>query len=259
MAKFSPQYNPHKVTAQLRASLYVTFWVIFLVSGLPSVCSQLEKHPNLKEALDIVNIVSISLFFVLEIIIEYIMFPLSEQKRRDDFIDNSLGSKFSPSNSVDYYDNEELQAGLYKVATNLFENTFFTYSLIKELTIRKIIIPAAILLAVFVFAYYGFQKDPVSLTILQVLFSANVLGNLIKHLILLNRLAVIQDNWVTLFQNQEFKFKVNDFRAQVFRNWLQYETLLSRMQPDIPGGLFIRKNSSLTEEWVKIKTKYKIA
>ncbi|MDI1355733.1 MAG: hypothetical protein PSX36_12500 [bacterium] len=258
MARFAPQYNPHKVTAQIRAIIDFTFWIVFSLSILPFVCKWCEQNSEMKEVLSILNIISILLFFVLEIIVDFILFPQSEQKRRDDFIDNSFGSKFSPANSVEYYDNEELQQGLYKTSTNLFQNSFFTYSLIKELTLSKIIFPSIVLVAVFVFAFFGFEKTPISVTILQVLFSANVLGNLIKHLILLNKLAAIQDGWVSIFQNENFKSDTNKYHASIYRYWLQYEALLSRIQPNIPEKVFKSKNALLTEEWIKIKTKYQI-
>jgi len=258
MAKFAPQYNPHKVTAQIRAVIGLVFWLVFILSLLPFLVSRIENNHLVKEILGIINIISILLFFTLEIVVEFILFPQSEQKRRDDFIDNSFGSKFSPANSIEYYDNEEIGHGLYKAATNLFENTFFTYSLVKEQTLRKIVFPSIVLIAVFVFAYFGFSKTPISVTILQLLFSANVLGNLIKHLILLNKVSAIQDNWVSLFQDQNFKSNPTKFQANIYRYWLQYETMLSRIQPDISTKLFNKKNESLTQEWNKIKSKYQI-
>ena len=257
MAKFAPQYNPHKLTFQIRIVLGIVFWGIFVLAALPTLFDCFTRDP-FKGPLDVINIACLLLFFALEIIVEYLLYPQAEQKRKDDFIDNSFGSKFSPANSIEYYDNEELQSGLYRAAANLFQNVFFTYNLVKESTIQRIVIPTTVTITIFVFAYYGFKTTPVSITILQILFSSYVLGNLIKHLLLLNRLNVIQDNWIELFQIPDFKTLPNKYQASIYRCWLQYETLLSRIQPDIPERVFKRKNGFLTEEWKKIKSKYQI-
>ena len=210
------------------------------------------------QSFNILNIIGITAFFLTEILIDYIFLPQADSKRRDDFIDNSFGSKFSPKNSVGYYDNDEIGKGLYKTSVNLFENCFFTFSLAKIITTRKIIIPILMVLAMAIFAYYGFKEVPFTLSILQALFSANILGLLIKHLILLNRLSAIQDSWIGLFQIEEFKKEPFKYQANIYRYWLQYETLHSKINAGIPDSVFKKNNKFLTDEWETIKTKYNI-
>ena len=258
MARFSPQYNPHKVTAQVRSFNAWIFWIVLLLSSLPIFFKSVSDSELCKTWLNIINIISILLFFILEIIVEFVLFPQSEQKRRDDFIDNSFGSRFSSANSVDYYNNDNVGIGLYKASGNLFENAFFTYSIVKLLTVRKIILPAIVLLSVWVMAYFGFNEVPLALSVLQVLFSANVLGNLIKHLILLNKVSSIYECWVSVFQISDFKTNTLNHQAQIYRNWLNYETILSRIQPDSPDKFFKKHNPRLTQEWETMKSKYGI-
>lgn len=258
MATFSPQYNPHKVTAMVRLVNDWIFWIVFVLAFVPICFHDFCETELVKSILNVINVISILLFFTLEIVVEYILFPQSEQKRRDDFLDNSFGSKFSTANSIDYYDNENLSHGLFKASSNLFENAFFTYSLIKALTFRKIIIPAIALTSVWAMAYFGFQRVPIALSVLQILFSANVLGNLVKHLILLNKVSNIQDNWITTFQIEDFKTHTLKYQSNIYRNWLNYEAILSRIQPDISDSIFKKHNTRLSAEWEQIKTKYSI-
>lgn len=259
MATFSPQYNPHKITATVRTVNDWVFWFVFILAFAPICFHDFCETEMVKSILNVVNVISILLFFTLEIVVEFILFPQSEQKRRDDFLDNSFGSKFSTANSIDYYNNENLSQGLFKAASNLFENSFFTYSLVKALTFRKIIIPAIVLTSVWAMAYFGFKTVPVALSVLQILFSANVLGNLVKHLILLNKVSTIQDNWITTFQIADFKKQTLNYQSNIYRNWLNYEAILSRIQPDISDSFFKKHNPRLTKEWEQIKTKYAIS
>lgn len=258
MAKFSPQYNPHKLTAAVRSANDWIFWIVFILAFAPICFHEFCETNLVKSILNVVNVISILLFFTLEMVVEFILFPQSEQKRRDDFLDNAFGSKFSTANSIDYYNNENIGQGLFKASSNLFENAFFTYSLVKHLTFRKIIIPAFVLISVWVMAYFGFQKVPAALSILQILFSANVLGNLVKHLILLNRVSAIQDNWISTFQIPDFKTQTSKYQSNIYRNWLNYESILSRIQPDISDFFFKKYNPRLTQEWECMKSKYDI-
>ncbi|MFM2223800.1 MAG: hypothetical protein RJA07_2 [Bacteroidota bacterium] len=258
MAKFSPQYNPHKITATTRCFIEYAFYTVFILSILYEVVPFPKILEPLKDFIAVVNTISIFVFFGLEIIVEYFLYPQSEQRRRDDFIDNSFGSNFSIVNSIEYYDNEEIKKGLYKSASNLFENCFFTYSLSKVITVRRIILPVIILISVLVCAFYGFKNNSIAQPILQILFSANMLGLLIKHLIFLNRLNSILDFWVVLFQNPDFKVNSNKYEATIYRNWLTYETLLSRIQPNISQKVFDEMNPILTTEWNNMKITYNI-
>lgn len=258
MARFSPQYNPHKITATVRSVNDWVFWIVFVLAFAPICLRDFCEIEIVKSILNVINVISILLFFTLEIVVEFILFPQSEQKRRDDFLDNSFGSKFSTANSVDYYSNDSIAQGLFKAASNLFENSFFTYSLIKAMTFRKIIIPAIVLCSVWAMAYFGFQRVPFALSVLQLLFSANVLGNLVKHLILLNKVSTIQDSWITTFQIDDFKTQTLKYQSNIYRNWLNYEAILCRIQPDISDSFFKKHNTRLTAEWDQIKINYSI-
>lgn len=258
MAQFAPQYNLFVIINKIRTGITYIFWIIFALSITPAILKMLDVSMTIDDLLNTINIIFIALFFVLEIVVEYIMVPQADSKRRDDFIDNSFGSTFSTNASVDYFDTDEVKQGLYKAASNLFENCFFTYSLAKAITIKKTVLPALVLLSIAVFAYYGFKQVPFGLSLLQALFSANLLGELIKHFILMARLHTIHDAWITLFQHGDFKSDTNKYQTSIYRYWLQYETLHSRIQAGIPDNVFNKLNPRLTQEWNNIKTRYNI-
>jgi hypothetical protein len=259
MATFAPQFDLFKIINRLSKTGQIVFWIILGLSTLPLICNEFCLKNNLSDTINILNIIGISLFFFLELINEFILIPQADNKRRDDFIDNSFGSKFSPNNSIGYYDNDEINNGLYKAAVNLFENCFFTYSLVKVTTISKIITPTIMLFLTIVLAFYGFKQVPFALSVLQALFSANILGMLIKHFILLNKLSSIQDTWILLFQNTDLKTDTVKYQTHIYKYWLQYETLHSKINAGIPDKVFTKNNPILTTEWATLKQKYNIA
>ncbi|MES2382162.1 MAG: hypothetical protein V4538_14040 [Bacteroidota bacterium] len=258
MANFAPQYDLFKISNKLSAIGLYVFWIILILSCIPLICNNFCVKHNLIDTLNILNIIGISLFFCTELINEFILIPEADNKRRDDFIDNSFGSKFSTNNSIGYYDNDEINKGLYKAAVNLFENCFFTYSLVKSKTISKIILPIIIFIVLILLAFYGFKQVPIALTILQGIFSANILGQVIKHFILFNKLSSIQDSWILLFQNNDLKSDTIKYQSHIYKYWLHYETLHSKINAGISDKFFIKHNLSLIEAWKKLKHKYNI-
>lgn len=259
MANFAPQYNLYKSIGTIRKISNCTFWLILVLSVLPVALNKFCSDHNLMHLVNILNMIGITIYFILEIVIEYILLPIADSKRRDDFIDNSFGSMIATNASIGYYDNDDLNPGLYKVAVNLFENCYFTYALIRIMTTRKIVTPSVMLLLIGTIAYYGFKEVPFALTILQTLFSTSILGELIKHMILINRLSNIQDAWVSLFHLEDLKNNTTQYQPQIYRYWLQYETLNSKINANIPEVVFQRNNPQLTKEWKKMKLRYKIS
>ncbi len=258
MAQFASHYNLFKIINVLRKFLSVIFWSVLAISIIPVILKYLRMDLNLEDPLNIINIIFLLIYFFIDIVIEYILIPQADGKRRDDFLDNSLGTNFSLQSSIGYFDNDEVSFGIYKVSVNLFQNCFFTYSLIKKITVGKIVLPLVVLVIISVFAYIGFKDSPIALSILQALFSATLLGGLIKHFIIMVRLNIIEASWVNLFQNPLFKSNPENFKHHIFKNWLNYESLHSKIPAEIPTKVYNKYNPQLTQDWINLKIRYNI-
>lgn len=258
MAQFTPQFSLYKTIGIIKTFGKAMFWVIFALSFCPILANKIVELKQLEDVVNIANIVLIILFFIQEIVVESILIPMAESRRRNDFMDNSFGSRYSPNNSVGYFDNDSVVHGKYKAAVNLFQNCFFTYSLLKIATPGRAIVPGLVFVVVAILACLGFNKVPFALSVLQILFSTNVLGSLIKHFVLLIQIGYIQENWISLFQRADFIPTNTSYENDILRNWLQYETLISRLPADISDRIFNKHNANLTTEWLQIKSTYRI-
>ena len=107
-------------------------------------------------------------------------------------------------------------------------------------------------------SWFGFRQAPFALSLLQVLFSAKLLGAVVKQLILMTRLDHIQDNLISLFQQQDFKQNSSRHEALVYRLWLKYEALHSTIPAEIPDKMYRELNPTLSIEWQNVKTLYNI-
>lgn len=215
-------------------------------------------YPTIIRYSNILNIISLIFYFSLEIIIDYHLFPLAEDLRKSDFIDNSWGTKNLLNNSNKYYDNDELGFGLYKTATNLFENVFFTYTISKSMSLKKISVSLILAIIIIVIAYYGFEQVPIAIPFMQVVFSTVILGDLFKHLVYVNRMKQVIEKWQSLFSNSDFKINPDNHRADVYKTWIFYESTLARTQLSLSNKIFELFNDKLTQEWEIIKIRYNI-
>jgi hypothetical protein len=49
-----------------------------------------------------------------------------------------------------------------------------------------------------------------------------------------------------------------EYEIYIYRYWLKYETLISKINPDISTKTFAKSNTILTKEWEDIKIKHNI-
>jgi len=258
MALIAPQYNDHKFINKLRLINTRIFYLIFGCSLLPIVIQYFPAVSRFATIVNIVNITSLIAYFALDFIIEYHLYPLAEDARKVDFIDNSWGTKNSLQNSVLYYDNDELKYGLYKMASNLFQNVFFSYNVSRAMRKSKYGLNIMFTIIILIIACYGFNNVPIAIPLLQVVFSSVILGDLLKHIVLINRLKQVLEKWQGLFQDEEFKDNPDKYRAQVYSIWLYYESTLARTQVSLSEAKFNELNQKLTHDWFEIKKKYLI-
>jgi len=258
MAQSAPQYPLWKIIGKMKLAIMVLFWLIFALSVVPLLLKSYMPSVDCDDVVNVLNIVSLSLFFILDTAVDFVLTPMADASRRDDFIDNAFGSTFSTNPSIDYYTNNHLSQGIYKGAANLFESCFFTYSLAKKIIYKRVITTTVILLLVGACCWYGFKQVAFALSLLQVLFSAKLLGSVIKQFILLTRLDHIQDNLINLFQQPDFKQNPSTYTPHVYRLWLRYESLHSTIPADIPDRTYKEFNRALSTDWENIKARYNI-
>lgn len=205
------------------------------------------------------NIVCLIVYFIIDSIVEYVLFPNAEDIRKSDFISNSWGIITTSKPSEQYYSNDEINFGLYKMTLNLFENSFFSYNVSKSMLLKKIIITSFFAVLIIVISYYGFKSVPIAIPLLQVIFSTMILGDLIKLLIFINRVKRVFDNWELLFIHNDFAKDTSKYQSEIYKNWLYYESTLARTQITLSNAKFNELNQRLSHEWNQIKAKFSIA
>lgn len=252
MALFSPQTDYFKVAANLKKAASISFFIIFSLSLLFTFF-------NSNTLINTLSILALILIFLFDIFIEYYR-EKGELNRRKDFIDNSFGTKLSINSSILYYDNEEICDGLYKALVNVFENSFFSLKITNKMKNQALCKNIIMLVLVVICAFYGFSNSSLALPILQLFLSKYFIEDILTLFKYNSKVEYIFQDIVRLFSNGLSKrtLTTNLTQATVIHILIEYEANIANSKLFLDTKIFNKLNSSLTNEWIKIKEKYSI-
>ena len=176
-------------------------------------------------------------------------------KRRLDWLDNSFQTNFSGKKSQNYFTNEKLSPGLYKLAVNCFENSYHTQFIISKMLSLIITQTIIIVLAFIVSAYFG-NREIIRL-FFELSLPAFLIQKLIKAIIYSSRIAEVHDKLKCLF-NDLMKHDFDGKTAEALRDIIEYETALSWASIPLSSKMFWKNKDKLAEDWSELKREYKI-
>lgn len=252
---YEVDYNTLGKWRKFRSILFIITMfcpIIFVIFEIFSIF----EIPNY---LQIIYIISLFLYYVVNIYTEIFLSPDVEWKRREGLIDNSFGSNLLEKNVKGYYSNDKISYGIYKMAINYWENCFFSLNISKEKT-NKIIIKNLILLVIVVlFAYYGFKNNKLGVQISQLLLSPLFLLELAYHLKFRSNLQKVHDEFKHLFSKIKDENIVKDekIKGEMLLICINYEVSLAyNKSSSIDSKIYEKLNEKLTKEWEEIKKRY---
>jgi hypothetical protein len=231
---------------------------VLLVSSIIIVLSFILREyfelDIINKWLEIINCFLIVGYTVVEIIVSNIFYEASKN-RRDDFIDNSIKTKFSEENSEKYYSNDEIDKGIYKMAVNGFENAFFTYRISREMLKNTWLINAPIAIIFLFLATVGYSN--ILILFIQLSLPVILINQALKQTLFVNRMKRVNENYRILFQDFISKKKKNK-EPKIIANVLEYETTLSWGGILFDTNIYNKLNDKLSIEWKKKKKRYNL-
>jgi hypothetical protein len=232
--------------------------VSILSISYPFVSNNFKSNTLLNSIVEYASYLAIISYYVTDITTEVFLYPATARLRRIGFIDNSLGAKFLSQESKNYFTNDVLKPGLYKLSVNCFENCYFTYNIAKEMTpavVTKSVIFSIVFLTT---AYIGLRGNILALPILQILLSALFITELVHHLTFVSRLRILKEKFEAHFNDTiKSKSKRNDPQHPILF-LLEYETTLAFNKAPLSDSVYKRLDPKLSADWEDIKRHYEI-
>ncbi|SER90622.1 hypothetical protein [Pedobacter rhizosphaerae] len=216
-----------------------------------------ESYPQFADYLSVIiaiNSMLIVCYIAFEMRANYI-FTKAEKQRKLQYLDNSFGTNFANSTVQNYFTQDQIQPGFYKLCVNCFENSFHTYNVVKAMQ-PKTYLKAAVVLVVFIFSASVGDKGVIRALIESILPLA-LIQDAIKTSIVITRLENIVENFRSFFNG----LKHSDFtnkEPEAMKYIIEYETTLAWASMPTDSDLFFKLQDELAGEWEEIKKSYQI-
>lgn len=258
--RFVPYEADYKLLAKWRRAGNILLVIVSILSvAVPYLSSYYNSQAILLDAFQFASYLAIIAYYITDVVAEVFLYPAASRKRRVGFIDNSLGSRFLNLETRNYYSNELLDPGPYKMSVNCFENCFFTYNIAATMT-SSVAAKCFLLSGVFfTAAYFGLQGNVIALPILQILLSTLFVTELVYHLAFVSRLRILLERFEIHFsETMDNKQKRNDPKYPTLM-LLEYETTLAFNKAPLSDKVYVRLRTRLGAEWEQVKERYEIS
>jgi hypothetical protein len=194
----------------------------------------------------------LSLFYFIGDLLKKFLLQLAEQRRRKDFIDNSLNTNLSDYRSEGYYSNEQFDPGVYKMGVNCFENSFFSMTVSGKM-IKRLVIQSLLIILLFTLLVMVTDKITVA-TFLQFALPYTVLQQTIIVVIYHFQITTIFNYFKLLFSSaQEQKRDL-----LLIHNVINYESTIAWAGVVLSQAIFDDINDDLSAKWEQIKLEHQI-
>ena len=232
------------------------FWSSFIFTVIIQIINMISKESfHLDRLSNGISICLLIILFVFDIKIDKYR-QSAEKERKLDFIDNSLGSKYCVNTSENYYDNDDLDNGIYKLLINLYQNAFDTKNNL-ELMIRKSEKYSLLCFALLaVLAILGLFNSAIVVSILQLFLSKEILMKKFTLENYLKNVTEVYNEITTLLSCGLDIKKMKDINAKVIILLIKYESSIASSKIELDERIFKENNVKWEREWLEIKEKY---
>jgi len=254
------QYNPYRGSFEQSKSFSkyseITLWISTILLVIAFALKEFNADwSNISGVITNINCFFIVAFAVLSFISETIFYQASIQ-RREDFIDNSFETTLAENRSQEYYTNDNIASGIYKMAVNGFENSLFTYNIAKKMTAPLWL--KNILFAVLILSFSIFGYSSAFTLLIQLTLPILLLQQAIKHTLFVYRIKRVFENNRRLFNDLKNLNDSKQKRPEIILNVLDYETTLTYGAILLNSKIYNEMNPSLSITWNEIKQEYNI-
>lgn len=257
--RFLPYEADYELLSKFRKWETIGLWIIGVFSIVLPFLNTFSYNVIIHIINDVANFLYFFIlisYYILDLYTETFLYPATARKRRKGFIDNSLGSKFLEKATQNYYSNDEINVGPYKMLVNCCENCYFTFNIAKAMLpiiVLKNIFFSIVALAI---AYFGINNNLIAIPVLQILLSSLFITELVHHINFVVKLNQLFEKFLDAFVN----IKDNSlFLQQAVLLYVEYETVLAYNKAPLSDKVYNKLNQKLTKEWEKIKERYEIS
>lgn len=257
--RFLPYEADYELLSKFRRLETIGLWLMAIFSIAFPFFNYFSDNTTDNKFNDIANFLYFIIligYYVIDLYTEIFLYPATARKRRKGFIDNSLGSKFLEKDTKNYYSNDEINVGPYKILVNCCENCFFTLNIARAMLPAIVLKNMVLFIVALTIAYFGIINNLIAIPILQILLSSLFFSELVHSVNFVAKLNQLFEKFKDVFVN----IKDNSLLLQqAVLLYVEYETILAYNKSPLSDTVYKKLNQKLTNEWEEIKERYEIS
>lgn len=195
-------------------------------------------------------------YFIIENYTEIFYYPHTAFNRRKGFIDNSLNSKLLEKKVENFYSNDDIEYGDFKLIVNCAENCFFTLNIAKASKNKFLIKNSLMIVLLIICAVVGIRNNVVFIPILQIALSGQFITELLYLFNFILKLEQLFSEFKAFFEEENKKNNYIKQRAYLF--FINYETILDYNKSPLDDTTYKKMRHKLNNDWKEFKNRYGI-
>jgi hypothetical protein len=226
----------------------VSNWLFFFTAFLSflALLFDAKADPEGYNYVQTVFIATALLLFVVGQAAKLYFWPRSERPRRQDFLSYGLGVNLTHIRTTGYYNNNETDP-IRRIGAAVLENTLFTKTIIRKMLIRTRLLTLGYILG-WIIALSTRTTDLG--WIAQVIFSEQLVSRYLRMEWLRSKTENIHEGLIAIFRSGSTPTAMQPYVWEAFS---EYEAIKTNAGILASKKIFTELNSTLSDEWEKIK------
>lgn len=223
---------------------YIIFAMLSLIQGFTD-----------DQIILVCSAVSVILIFLLEKLKDY-YFDKGVYYRRLKLLDNAFNQLHEPKEAIfDYYDNNEIEPGIYRLFWDVYESAFFSQFTVSKMlkymyylaTIVCILLLILVLMSgINMYSFFG----------LSLVFSNAFLNRIFSFKTTNDSLDSLLEKSAILADDMKHKGNNDDFMRRMMDIIINYESTIAENKYSLSDKIYTKNKEFLNSEWDSIKKKY---
>ncbi|GAA4279146.1 hypothetical protein [Aquimarina mytili] len=214
-----------------------------------------KDYENLKDLGKVISYVSMIGYLIIKLVTK-ILFHNVEKLKRNDLIDNAFGTNYSDENTTEYYNNDETEYGIKKLALNSYESSFHTENTLKLMLYKNLII-LVVLSIPFLLSIFSKGGSDIVRILFEISIPLTLLTDFVILFVYFQNVTSINERFKIEFTNLENENISESDVPKLLIPVMEYYSIKSWANTNLDSKIFNSNNEKISENWKKRKEKLK--
>lgn len=214
-----------------------------------------DNYTKLKDVAKVISYVSMVGYLIINLVTR-ILFHNVERLKRNDLIDNAFGTTYSDDNTLGYYNNDETENGLKKLALNSYESAFHTENTLKFMLYKNLIV-LVVLSVPFLLSIFSKGGSDVVRLLFEISIPLTLLSEFIILFVYFLNVSAINERFKIEFTNLEGDKLEDSEIPKLLIPVMEYYSIKAWANTNLDSKIFNDNNEKVSKKWKKRKEKLK--